>query len=156
MLSQSKFRLWCQRVHLNANRLRSGEIHRQIVLCFPKVTHSVDRSLTALGFMWLYSLDWPDRSGRKEEHDYLGVRNRHFRVAKGALDGKAAWVMAAELVETHRVMARTVAVIEPTWVVQAVPQLLKIFFQEPFWVEKAGTCDVCYRTTRLFGPAGFA
>jgi ATP-dependent helicase HrpA len=153
LLSQSKFRLWCQRVHLNANRLREWrEIHRQIVLCFPKVAHPVDREFDRVGFHVALLTGLAGQIGRREEHDYLGVRNRRFRVAKGALDGKAAWVVAAELVETHRVMARTVAVIEPAWVVQAVPQLLKFSFQEPFWSKKQGRA-MCYRTTRLFGLA---
>ncbi len=46
--------------------------------------------------------------------------------------------MAAELVETHRVIARTVAQIDPRWVVDAVPRLLKYSYEEPFWSKKQG------------------
>ena len=41
--------------------------------------------------------------------------------------------MAAELIETHRVIARTVAQIDPKWVIDAVPRLLKYSYAEPFW-----------------------
>ena len=67
-----------------------------------------------------------------------------------ALASKAAWVMAGELVETHRIIARTVAQIEPKWVIAAVPRLLKYTHQEPFWSKKQGRA-LCYRSTRLFG-----
>jgi len=164
VLSQSRFRAWCQKVHLNANRLREWrEIHRQIVLCFPKGTQRAEPAdLDRAGFHVALLTGLAGQVGRREEHDYLGVRNRRFRVMKGALEGKAQWVMAAELVETHRVMARTVASIDPAWIIEAVPQLLKYSYQEPFWSKKQGRA-MCYRTTRLFGlairerePVGYA
>ena len=154
ILSQSRFRTWCQRLHLNHNRLREWrEIHRQIILCFPNRAHGPrSDELDRAGFHSALLTGLAGQIGRREEHDYLGVRNRRFRVPKGALEGKAAWVMAAELVETHRVMARTVATIEPHWVIEAVPQLLKYSHQEPFWSKKQGRA-MCYRSTRLFGLA---
>ena len=151
-LSNSKFRQWCQTEHVNYNRLREWrEIHRQILLNFRGQRHapsSDDLDRAAFHIALLTGL--ASQIGRREEQDYLGVRNRRFRIAKNLLRGRAQWVMAAELVETHRVVARTVAIIEPRWIVSAVPRLVKYSYAEPVWSKKQGRA-VCYRATRLFG-----
>ena len=151
-LSNSKFRTWCESIHLNFNRLREWrEIHRQILLSFREqkrvpLSDEIDR--TDFHIALLTGL--ASQVGRRDEQEYLGVRNRRFRVAKNAVKGSAKWIMAAELVETHRVVARTVAAIDPRWIVSAVPRLLKYNYTEPFWSKKQGRA-LCYRTTRLFG-----
>ena len=153
-LSHSKFRQWCAQAGLNYNRLREWrEIHRQTLLSFRDQKHAgQSEELDRIGFHSALLTGLASQIGRREEHDYLGVRNRRFRVPKAALQVKASWVMAAELVETHRVIARTVAQIDPRWVTDAVPRLLKYSYAEPFWSKKQGRA-LCYRTTRLFGLA---
>jgi ATP-dependent helicase HrpA len=108
--------------------------------------------LDRIGFHTALLTGLSSQIGRRDELDYQGVRNRRFRVPKNAIQTKAPWVVAAELVETHRVVARTVAQIDPKWVVSAVPRLLKYTYAEPFWSKKQGRA-LCYRTTRLFGLA---
>ena len=56
--------------------------------------------------------------GRRPRAEYLGARNARFAIFPGsALTRKAPdWIVAAELVETSRLWARTVARIEPEWV----------------------------------------
>ena len=151
-LSNSKFRQWCISERLNHNRLREWrEIHRQILLIFrDQKRASEGDELDREGFHIALLTGFSSQIGRREEADYQGVRNRRFRVPKTALASKAAWVMAGELVETHRIIARTVAQIEPKWVIAAVPKLLKYTHQEPFWSKKQGRA-LCYRSTRLFG-----
>ena len=153
-LSHSKFRQWCLTEGLNYNRLREWrEIHRQTLLSFRDQKHTAQsEELDRVGFHTALLTGLASQIGHREEHDYLGVRNRHFRVPKAALQVKAPWVMAAELIETHRVIARTVAQIDPKWVIDAVPRLLKYSYAEPFWSKKQGRA-LCYRTTRLFGLA---
>ena len=46
--------------------------------------------------------------------------------------------MAAELVETSRLFARTVARIQPQWVEQAAKHLVKVTYGEPYWSTKKG------------------
>lgn len=151
-LTHSKFRGWCQSVKLNFNRLREWrEIHRQILLCFPEIANRrVSEVVDRVGLHTALLTGLGSQIGRREEQDYLGVRNRRFRMTKGVVDGKPSWVMAAQLVETHRVVARTIAAINPQWVIAAVPRLLKYDHQEPFWSKSQGRV-LCYRTTRLFG-----
>ena len=150
-LSNSKFRQWCTLERLNYNRLREWrEVHRQTLLSFRyQKRASEGNELDREGFHIALLTGFSSQIGRREEADYQGVRNRRFRVPKSALVSKASWVMAGELVETHRIIARTVARIEPKWVIAAVPRLLKYTHQEPFWSKKQGRA-LCHRTTRLF------
>jgi ATP-dependent helicase HrpA len=55
---------------------------------------------------------------KQEENVYLGARGRNFYLfpGSGLFKKRPRWVMAAELVETTRLFARTVARIEPEWV----------------------------------------
>ena len=151
-LSNAKFRQWCISERLNYNRLREWrEIHRQILLSFRDRKRSSEvYELDREGFHIALLTGFSSQIGRRDEIDYQGIRNRRFRVPKTALASKTTWVMAGELVETHRIIARTVAQIEPKWVIAAVPRLLKYTYQEPFWSKKQGRA-LCYRSTRLFG-----
>jgi ATP-dependent helicase HrpA len=58
--------------------------------------------------------------------------------------------MAAEQVETSKVYARTVAKIEPEWIEQAAPHLVKHNYYDPHWEKKAARCAVHERTL-LYG-----
>ena len=66
------------------------------------------------------------------------------------MSGHPAWVMTAELVETSRLFARTVARIRPEWVEPAARGLLKRSYSEPFWSVAKGAAMVRERVT-LYG-----
>ncbi len=50
----------------------------------------------------------------------------------------AKWLMAAEIMETSRLFARTCARIDPHWVLDLGAHLLRIAHSEPFWNPEAG------------------
>ncbi len=50
----------------------------------------------------------------------------------------AKWLMAAEIIETGRVYARTCARIDPRWVLDLGAHLLRVAHSEPFWNPEAG------------------
>ena len=60
------------------------------------------------------------------------------------------WIVAGEIVETSQLFARTVAGIDPLWVVQLAPHLCKVTHQNPQWSVTAGNVLVEERTT-LYG-----
>ncbi len=62
----------------------------------------------------------------------------------------ARWIMAAEIVETTRLYARTAARIDPAWAVDLGAHLLAISHADPFWDEAAGRVLV-HRRSRLYG-----
>jgi len=48
------------------------------------------------------------------------------------------WLVAGELVETSQLFARTVAGIDPHWIVQLAPHLCQVSHQHPHWSASAG------------------
>jgi len=77
------------------------------------------------------------RSGSRE---FLGARGAHFMVFPGSGLAKKPprWIMAAELVETTRLWARTAAGIEPDWIEEAAKHLVVREHSEPHWSSKRG------------------
>lgn len=90
-------------------------------------------------------------SWNETKRDYEGARGTHFTIWPGSgVSGHPAWVMTAELVETSRLFARTVARIRPEWVEPAARGLLKRSYSEPFWSVAKGAAMVRERVT-LYG-----
>jgi len=112
---------------------------------------------------------------RKERNLYQGTGNRQLAVFPGSAlydrnerqqkppahaKGKAPpkiistqqppWIVAGEIVETSQLFARTVAGIDPLWIVQLAPHLCKITHQNPHWSVTAGNVLVEEKTT-LYG-----
>ncbi|HEU5080199.1 MAG TPA: ATP-dependent RNA helicase HrpA [Opitutaceae bacterium] len=73
--------------------------------------------------------------------------------AKGGAkrEGKAPrWIMAAEIMETSRLYARTCARLDPVWALDLGQHLLRVSHSEPFWNGDAGRVLVKQRS-RLYG-----
>jgi ATP-dependent helicase HrpA len=89
---------------------------------------------------------------RSKEQDYLGARNSRFFVfpGSGLFKKQPKWVMAAELVETTKLYARTVAAIQPEWVEAAAGHLVNRSYSEPHWEKKRGQV-AGYEKVSLFG-----
>ena len=89
---------------------------------------------------------------KREEGDYQGARGVRFHLhpGSGLARKRPEWVMAAELVQTSRLYARTVAAIEPPWVEAAAGDLLKRSYLEPHWQARAGRVGA-YMQTSLHG-----
>lgn len=82
-------------------------------------------------------------------HDYTGARGSHFHLfpASALFKSKPKWVMAAELTETTRLYARDVAAIQPEWIEQEAPHLVKYHYFEPHWEQKRGEVVASERVT---------
>jgi ATP-dependent helicase HrpA len=91
-------------------------------------------------------------SGRRPRAEYLGARNARFAIFPGSgLARKGPdWIVAAELVETSRLWARTVARIEPEWVEPLARHLVKRSYSEPHWEKKRGGAVALEKVT-LYG-----
>ena len=88
----------------------------------------------------------------ERRREYAGARATHFTIwpGSGLRRKQYDWVMAAELVETSRLFARTVARIQPQWVEQAAKHLVKVTYGEPYWSAKKGAAMVHQRVL-LYG-----
>ena len=87
-----------------------------------------------------------------ESNEYLGARGIKFFIAANSVLAKKGtkWVMAGELIETHRLYARTVARIEPEWLEETGGHLIKRHYYDPHWEKKAAQV-VAYERSTLHG-----
>lgn len=85
-------------------------------------------------------------------NDYTGARGSRFHLfpTSALFKAKPKWVMAAELVETTRLYAHDVAVIQPEWIEQEAPHLVRYHYFEPHWEQKRGEVVASERVT-LYG-----
>ena len=87
-----------------------------------------------------------------ERNVFMAVRQQKARIFPASTLHKTntPWVMAFEMVETSQVYLRTLAKIEPEWILLAAPDLLKHHYFEPHWSKKAGVVNA-YDQISLFG-----
>ncbi|MEW8509534.1 MAG: ATP-dependent RNA helicase HrpA [Candidatus Thiodiazotropha sp.] len=153
--SKNKFHRWCKQNFLSWNRVQEWhDIHGQLrgqlhEMGFRENNaeagyEEIHRALLSgllshIGF-------------RSKSRDYLGARNSRFFIypGSGLYKKQPKWVMAAELVETSRLYARTLAAIQPEWVESAAGHLVKRNYSEPHWERKRGQV-AAYEKVTLYG-----
>lgn len=154
-LSNSQLRKWCQKRFVNYMRMREWrDIHKQLtILCRemefkfnvePASYENVHKSLLA-GLL--------SHIAQKEEGaEYLGARQRKLQIfpASNLYKKRPKWIVAADLMETSRLYARTVAKIDPAWLEELAKPLLRKSYFEPHWSKKRGQV-IAYEQTSLYG-----
>ncbi|MFM7252522.1 MAG: ATP-dependent RNA helicase HrpA, partial [Ilumatobacteraceae bacterium] len=90
------------------------------------------------------------RDGTSRE--YRGAHGSRFALAPGAALSSSlpAWVMAAEIVETSRLLARVVAPVRPEWAEALAPHLVRHSYGDPWWDARRGGA-VCREQVTLYG-----
>jgi ATP-dependent helicase HrpA len=142
--SRSQMHKLCRDNFLSYNRMREWEdIHEQLVRVMrelgfapnpqPASAEQIHRALlpgllSKIG-MW-----------NPEARAYLGARQTRFVIHPSSVLAKKppAWVMAAELVETSQLFARSVAKIDPAWIESAAGSLCRRSHGDPHWEQKQG------------------
>jgi ATP-dependent RNA helicase HrpA len=98
--------------------------------------------------------DTATQPGRKRRGpaEFAGARGARFAIFPDSVLARKppAWVVAAELVETSRLWARTAARIEPEWAEQLAAHLVKRSYSEPHWSARRGAAMVAEKVT-LYG-----
>lgn len=156
-LSRRKFQIHCRTHFLSWTRIQEWrDIHHQLRGQLHEMGHhenekeadyaAIHRALLT----GLLSNIGTKQGGNSRE--YLGARNSHFFIFPGSalFKQQPKWVMAAELVETTKLYARSVAQIQPEWVESIAGDLVKKNYSEPHWEKKRGQVAAFVRIT-LFG-----
>lgn len=154
-LSHSRLRRWCKENFLSYLRLREWhDVHRQIRevadqmgLKVGQGTGDADRLHKALLTGLLSNV------GQKTDTpEYRGPHGVRFFLFPGSalFAERPLWVMAAELVQTSRLYARTVAPVKPEWIEGAAKHLVKRTYHEPFWEARRGRVNA-YEKVSLHG-----
>ncbi len=111
----------------------------------PAAAHTVHQAILA-GLLSNVGCRAPD------EPIWHGCHDVKFLIWPGSLLAKKPprWLMAAEQVETSRLFARMIAVIEPEWLETIGAHLLKTSVSDPHWEKKSGRV-VGFQRATLYG-----
>ncbi|MDJ0923405.1 MAG: ATP-dependent RNA helicase HrpA [Acidimicrobiia bacterium] len=154
--TSSQFRRLCRDDYLSYRRVREWQdIHAQLRDISnelglhrnrkPATPDEIHRSLLA-GLL--------SHVGRKDPdgYEYRGGRATRFYISPGSSLFKRSpeWVVAAEIVETTRLWARTLASIPPEWAEEVGAHLIKRSFSDPWWDAGRGAA-VARETVSLLG-----
>ena len=87
-----------------------------------------------------------------EDDSYVGARNIHFHLSPGSniKRRKSKWVMAADLVDTTKLYARTAAEIDVEWIESLSLHLVEHHHTDPYWDTKLSRVNAHERIT-LYG-----
>jgi ATP-dependent helicase HrpA len=161
-LSHSAFRRLCRDEYLHYLRIREWQdLHTQLRQACRAARIDPDLATSARD----HDPDWDtvhrallagllSHVGVRDEvrREYVGARGARFGISPGSalFRRRPDVVMAAELVETSRLWARTVATIEPEWAEEVGAHVVTRSLSEPRWSRKAGAAVATERVT-LFG-----
>ena len=89
---------------------------------------------------------------RRRPAEFAGARGARFAIFPDSVLARKPpqWVVAAELVETTRLWARTAARIEPEWAEPLAADLVRRSYSEPHWDAKRGAAMALEKVT-LYG-----
>ncbi|NWF36055.1 ATP-dependent RNA helicase HrpA [Mariprofundus sp. KV] len=155
-LSRSKLRKLCHDRFLSYIRLREWhDLHGQLLAIVREMKmkpnseaakpDAIHRALLAglLSHVGLYD---------DEKRNYMGARNLRFSIFPGSALFKKPpkWVLCGELVETTRLYGRSAAAINPAWLEELAPHLIKKSYSEPHWSSKRAQV-AAYEKVSLYG-----
>lgn len=84
-----------------------------------------------------------------DRREYRGTRDTRFVIGRQSVlsDTPPAWVMAAEMVETNRLWAHSVAAIRPDWIEPLAGDLVQRTYGDPVWNRQRGAATTVERVT---------
>ena len=154
--SSGRMRKFCQSHYLSYQRMREWrDIHDQIhaILAEEKnfLINAVAASDDAI-HRSILSGNLRNIGFRKAKNIYLGGGGKELMIFPGSsqFNKGGQWIMAAELVETSKLFARTVAAIAPEWLEPLAGDLCRSTYSAPHWEKKRGQVTASERVT-LFG-----
>ncbi len=160
--TQNRLRRFCRDHFLSYRRMREWrEIHDQIlsILIEKKIVIQKEMALQKRGADLYASLHRSILSGylghiaqKKEKNLYTATKDRQAMIfpGSGLFNRGGNWIVAAEMVETSRLFARTVANIESDWLEELGGRLCRRTYSAPHWEKDRGEVVASEQVT-LFG-----
>ncbi len=155
--TQSRMRKFCRTHFLSFTRMREWVFtHEQIssiMGSYPQapITNEAD-SLYAAIHRSILSGFLSNIAAKKEQNVYNAARGREILVFPGStlFNKNAPWIVAAEIVKTSRLYARTAAKIESAWLETLGGGLCRSTTFDPHWDKHRGEV-VAYERVSLYG-----
>lgn len=140
-LSQNKLRKLCKLNFLSYTRmLEWRDIHSQLLNQCNEVKYKINTTVASYDAIHQAILSGLlSHTGLKnEEGEYQGARNNNFAIFPGSnlRRKRPLWIMAAEMLETQRHYALTVAQIDPAWLERQATHLIKKSYSEAHWEKR--------------------
>ncbi|MFA7386264.1 MAG: ATP-dependent RNA helicase HrpA, partial [Thiohalobacteraceae bacterium] len=154
-LSQAKLRKLCQTNFISYVRMREWhDVHQQLhglALEMGMRLNQVEGGYEPMHRALLTGL-LGNVAFKSDTHEYTGARGISLNLFPGSVLFKKPpkWIVAADLVETARRYARTVARVEPEWIERLAEHLIKRSYSDPHWEKNRGQVVASERTT-LYG-----
>ncbi|WP_439032735.1 ATP-dependent RNA helicase HrpA [Gordonia terrae] len=155
-LSGSRFRRMCEREFLHFLRIREWQdLHRQLTEIVKDIgwtTTPTELDPDAVHRAILSGLLSNIAARNTEGREFTGARNTSLMIFPASPLAKKppAFIMAAEILETSRLFAHTVAGIDPLWAETLAGDLVKRTYSEPHWSGKRGSA-MAYERVTLYG-----
>ncbi|MFW8600425.1 ATP-dependent RNA helicase HrpA [Desulfobacterota bacterium M19] len=154
--SQSKLRKYCRQKFLSYLRMREWcDIYAQICQALDEEGHyniTVGEVRADAVHQAVLSGILRNIALKKAKNIYQGAQGKELMIfpGSGQFGRGGQWIMAAELVETSRLYARTVAAINPRWLESMAGGLCRYSYSNPHWAKSAGAVLAQEKVT-LFG-----
>lgn len=156
-LSGNQLQKWCQKNYLAYNRMREWrDIHTQLSMAAKSISltwNSEPAAYAAIHTALVTGLLGNIGNYSKEKtRDYIGARNRRFQIFPGSSQFKKApqWILTAELLETSKLYAHTVASVETDWILSVAQHQVKRQHVEPHYSPRSGQV-MAYEKISLYG-----
>ncbi|MCP4745319.1 MAG: ATP-dependent RNA helicase HrpA [Desulfobacteraceae bacterium] len=164
--SWANVKRFCHKHFLSFNRMREWQdVHRQILSIVsehglgPRSKSEPFQEVSDIKQSWYIDLHKSILSGflsnigmKKEKQLFQAPHNRQVMVfpGSGVFKNPGNWIVAAQMVETSRLFARCVAVIEAAWLEQIGKAQCKYSYSDPRW-EKLREQVVATEQVSLYG-----
>ncbi len=160
--TQNQMRKFCREHFLSYRRMREWrDVHDQIRMILDeqaggkKPAKQIPRDAEALNagiHKSILSGYLSSIAVKKEKNVYTATKGREVMIfpGSGLFKSGGNWIVAAEIVETSRLFARTVANIDPAWLEEVGGGLCRSTYAEPHWEKNRGEV-VALEQVSLFG-----
>ena len=155
--TQNQMRKFCKTHFLSYTRMREWVYtHAQITAILKEQRISAPSSQGAPHYDSLHrcvlSGYLSNIAVKKEKNMYLAARGREVMLFPGStlFNKGPGWIVAAEIVKTSRLFARTAARIDPQWLETLGGELCRSSYSEPYWDKHRGEVRAFQQVT-LFG-----
>ena len=154
-LSNRKLDDWCRKHFISPLRMREWrEVHFQLSLMARELRWKLNQNPPSYKCLHRALLSGliTQIGVQQENKEFLGTRNRRFRVFPGShLSRKPPkWIFAAQMLDTSQLFAHQVAKVNPEWLLGIADHALQTDYYEPYYHVRRGEIMARMRYS-LFG-----
>lgn len=156
-ITRSQLRKYCNQNYLSFVRMGEWrETHRQLLALCHQLKLSLNKSVASYRDVHMALLPGClNQVGYQSEgSEYLGSRNRKFRLLSGSSLARkpSKWIISGQVIETTQAFSSAAAKVEPEWIETVAGHLTRKSWSEPHWSKKQQQV-MAYEKVTLYGLA---